>query len=180
MIGKDFMNKVANEKNDFLQSFIDLLDHNRITFCIIGGLAVNAYAEPVVSLDLDVVITSEKLDSLISKLKERYSVERFLNSINVTEKLSDLRIQIQTDPRYQQFLERASRKSVLGYEIPVASIEDVFQGKVWAATDETRRPSKRQKDLADIMRLIEAKEGLVALLPERLKKQLYSDQGRRD
>jgi hypothetical protein len=31
-----------------------------------------------------------------------------------------------------------------------------LQGKVWAAQDSTRRASKRQKDLADIARLVEA------------------------
>jgi hypothetical protein len=31
----------------------------------------------------------------------------------------------------------------------------VLQGKVWAALDSERRGSKRQKDLADIARLLE-------------------------
>jgi hypothetical protein len=39
--------------------------------------------------------------------------------------------------------------------LPVASLEDVLQGKVWAVLDPTRRASKRQKDLADIARLLE-------------------------
>jgi hypothetical protein len=45
--------------------------------------------------------------------------------------------------------------TVMDYEMKVASIEDVLQGKVWAYSDKTRRASKRQKDLADIFRLIE-------------------------
>jgi hypothetical protein len=45
--------------------------------------------------------------------------------------------------------------SVLGMELPVASVEDVLQGKVWAVMDSGRRGSKRQKDLADIARLLE-------------------------
>jgi hypothetical protein len=32
----------------------------------------------------------------------------------------------------------------------VAALEDVLQDKVWAYLDESRRKSKRQKDLADI------------------------------
>ena len=39
--------------------------------------------------------------------------------------------------------------------LPVAKIEDVLHGKVWAVQDPTRRASKRQKDLADIARLLE-------------------------
>lgn len=196
MTRKEFLNKIANGKDDFLQSFLDIVGKGKVKFCAIGGLAVNAYAEPVVSLDLDVIIVNEKIEELLPKLKKHFKVENFVNRINVSEKGSDLRIQIQTDERYQEFLVRAKVKDVLGYKIPVAAIEDVFQGKVWAAMDETRRPSeparsnrwakpaeakrvsnlakagKRQKDLADILRLIEAKAGLKNLLPGELIKQL--------
>jgi len=82
---------------------------------------------------------------------------------------SDLRIQIQTDPRYQAFLAKAGIKDVLGYQMPVARIEDVLRGKIWAALDETRRPSKRQKDLADILRLLEKRKSLRALIPAELR-----------
>jgi hypothetical protein len=60
-----------------------------------------------------------------------------------------------TDPRYQAFITRAASRSVLGVTLPVAALEDVFQGKLWAVQDADRRASKRQKDLADIARLIE-------------------------
>ncbi len=172
MTKKEFLNKVSHSKDDFLQSFIDILRDNKINFCAIGGLAVNAYAEPVVSLDLDVIIVADKLELLIPKLKKHFKVEAFASSINLSEKTSDLRIQIQTDKRYQPFIENAKPKEVLGYKIPVVAIEDVFQGKVWAAMDKERRPSKRQKDLADILRLIETKGDLTKLLPEELKKHL--------
>ena len=61
---------------------------------------------------------------------------------------------------------------MLGYKLPVAAIEDVLQGKIWAAEDKARRPSKRQKDLADILRLIETKKGLFSLVPSSLRKKL--------
>lgn len=57
----------------------------------------------------------------------------------------------------------------MGYEIKVASIEDVIQGKVWAYLDTQRRESKRQKDLADIFRLVEAYPDLKGLLPLIIK-----------
>lgn len=172
MTEKDFLNKLANGKGDFLQLFIDLLKVEKIFFCVIEGLAVNAYVDPVVSLDLGVVIVADKIDNFVAVLKKKFKIEHFANSINVGSKSSDLRIQIQTDERYQDFLKRARVKDVLGYKIPVATIEDVFQGKAWAASDETRRPSKRQKDLADILRLMEAKPALKKLLTEKLKRQL--------
>ena len=172
MTDKEFFKKIANGKEDFLQEFVDILKKGKFFFCVIGGLGVNAYAEPVVSLDLDVVIVSAKFNDLLPRLKKKFKLEEFANSINVAVKGSALRIQIQTDPRYQDFIKRAKVKNVLGYKLSVAAIEDIFQGKVWAAMDETRRPSKRQKDLADILRLIEVKPELEKLLPEKLKDQL--------
>lgn len=171
MTKKEFLIKVAKEKKDLLQDFVNILKKKKISFCTIGGLAVNAYAEPVVSLDLDVVIVVEELRELLASLK-KYKVRKFSNSINVSSPYSDLRIQIQTDPRYQDFIKRAKLKDVLGYKLPVARIEDVLQGKIWAAQDETRRASKRQKDLADILRLVESKKSLVSLIPSSLKRRL--------
>jgi len=166
MTGKKFFNTVANAKEDFLQLFLDILHRTKTTYCIVGGLAVNAYVEPVVSLDLDVVIKTKNIDSVSKEVVQKgLKVERFEHSVNLTSSRSDLRIQIQTDPRYQEFLSRASSKIVLGYEMRVASIEDVLQGKIWAYSDEKRRMSKRQKDLADIIRLLETNPSLEQIIP---------------
>ena len=170
---REFTNKVTNSQEDFLQDFLDLLEERDAPFCVIGGLAVNAYAEPVVSLDLDLVVTSDQMDELVEVLGQRFTIHRFPHSINVSSPSSDLRIQLQTDPKYQDFVARASRQMVLGYEVSVAALEDVLQGKVWAYSDPTRRPSKRQKDLADIMRLVETHPHLIALLPEPLREQIH-------
>jgi hypothetical protein len=62
-------------------------------------------------------------------------------------------------------LPHASAREVLGIMLPVARLEDVLQGKIWAALDPTRRRSKRQKDLADIARLLEAHPGLQDRVP---------------
>ncbi|MCH8954925.1 hypothetical protein IIA28_06365 [candidate division KSB1 bacterium] len=50
MTEREFVKKVANGQEDIIQILIDLLDKNEIGYCVIGGLAVNAYVEPVVSL----------------------------------------------------------------------------------------------------------------------------------
>jgi hypothetical protein len=57
----------------------------------------------------------------------------------------------------------------------VAKLEDVLQGKVWAYMDKTRRRSKRQKDLADILRITEAFPGLLTNLPSALKEELNKE-----
>jgi hypothetical protein len=102
-------------------------------------------------------------------------VEQFEHSINISGQGSDLRIQVHTDPRYQAFIGRAELRDILGYKMEVAALGDVLQGKVWAYTDQTRRRSKRQKDLADILRIIEAFPEFETRLPQSLKEQLQEE-----
>jgi hypothetical protein len=52
--------------------------------------------------------------------------------------------------------------------IPVAHIEDLSKGKIWAATAPDRRRSKRQKDLADIARIFEVAPELRSRVPAEL------------
>jgi hypothetical protein len=168
MEARAFWKIIVADRSDFLTRVIELLKEHSISFCILGGQAVNAYAEPVVSLDLDVVIGVDQITAAEALLKPEFHVERFLHSLNVSALGSDLRVQIQTDPRYAPFIERSAVRNLLGLQLPVASVEDVLQGKIWAALDAGRPPSKRQKDLADIARLIENFSGLRTLVPPEL------------
>ena len=169
-MAKTFLNAVAHGEKDIIQILLDVLAETGAGYCVIGGLAVNAYVEPVVSLDLDVVVVSEGAEAVCAAAQARgMKVERFEHSINLSMSGSDLRVQLQTDPRYQAFLRRAVEREVLGYRMSVAALEDVLEGKVWAYSDEERRPSKRQKDLADIMRLVETHPHLKDQLPPEVQ-----------
>jgi len=173
MTGKKFMNAVSKSQEDILQIFLDILKKTKAAYCAVGGLAVNAYVEPVVSLDLDVVISREDIDKVCKEASlKRFKVKKFEHSVNLTSSRSDLRIQVQTDSRYQEFLSRASSKEILGYKMKVACLEDVLKGKIWAYSDKQRRKSKRQKDLTDIMRMIEAYPSLESRTPASILKKL--------
>ena len=173
MTGKTFLNSVANGETDIVQVLLSILQQTGSTYCVIGGLGVNAYAEPVVSLDLDLVVVSDHIADIRSVAEAKgMKVEEFEHSVNLSMSGSDLRIQLQTDSRYQDFLSRREQRDVLGYSLSVASLQDVLRGKVWAYSDEARRKSKRQKDLSDIMRLVEAHPELRTQLPPEIIAQL--------
>lgn len=159
---------MTQDRTDFLDEFLALLTDNGIRYCVIGGQGVNAYAEPLVSLDLDVAVATEDLDRVETLLSGRFRMERFPHSVNVSAAGSQLRVQIQTDPRYAAFVPRATPREVLGVTLQVAAVEDVLQGKIWAFLDEKRRGTKRQKDLADIGRLIEAYPHLRVRVPREV------------
>ena len=85
MTKKEFFNSIVNGSIDAIQLFLDQLDETESDYCIIGGLAVNAYAEPVVSLDMDIVIIVNKLDELCDRvLSSGMSIKKFPNSINLS------------------------------------------------------------------------------------------------
>ena len=173
MTGKEFLNSLAKGKTDIVQQLLGILTETGSDYCLIGGLAVNAYVEPVVSLDIDIVVAVGNIVAVANAARtDKMKVEEFPHSVNLTGSESDLRIQVQTDPRYQSFLASASVKEILGYKMRVASLDNVLQGKVWAFTDETRRRSKRQKDLADISRIIETFPELTTKLPQKVQDQL--------
>ena len=172
MQAQAFWRTVVADQSDFLSRVIDLLTKQGIGYCVIGGQGVNAYAEPLVSLDLDVIIAVDQLPRAEQLLGQEFRLERFPYSINLSAACSDLRVQIQTDPRYESFLRRAAVREVLGLRLPVASLEDIMQGKIWAALDPGRRPSKRQKDLADISRLLEAYPHLREKVPAEILSRL--------
>jgi hypothetical protein len=142
-------------------------------YCLIGGLAVNCYVEPVYTLDADMVVIAANLHALASHLREQgFTTEEHPHSMNVLAPKSELRIQFTTDERYQAFLARAIEAEVLGVRVKVARLEDVVWGKLWAYSDPQRRFSKRKKDELDLIRLAEAHPQLKSVYPRELVEQI--------
>jgi hypothetical protein len=163
------------DQSNLLENLISLLNEHGIRFCVIGGQAVNAYVEPLVSLDLDLVVAVDQLKQVEALLEPHFDLKRFPHSLNIATSGSDLRVQIQTDERYSSFVERAVMQTVLGMALSVARVEDVLQGKIWAALDPERRGSKRQKDLADISRLLEKYPELRLKVPQEIRARLVDE-----
>lgn len=93
------------------------------------------------------------------QLTEQFVVKEFPHSLNVELADSDLRVQIQNDPRYADFVERAE-------------LRDVWRGKIWAAQDPQQRGSKRQKDFADIACSVESYPDLREWVPAKILRQV--------
>ena len=161
--------------NGGASDFVDLvtvLNRNK-PWCLIGGLAVNCYVEPVYTVDVDLVVVAANLEQIGRELEAAgFRLKRFEHSMNAQRRSSELNVQFTTDARYQDFLANASEHEVLGIRIPVASLEDIIRGKVWAWQDEQRRSTKRKKDELDLMRIAEAHSELRGLIPTEIVKQL--------
>src|SRR5579862_4571546 len=98
-------------------------------YCLIGGLAVNCYVEPVYTLDADIVLIASRLSKLSVNLQEQgFKIEEHAHSLNATMPQSELRVQFTTDERYQPFLTRSVEAEVLGIRVRIACLEDVTRG----------------------------------------------------
>ncbi len=164
--------RAVADKTGLIERVFALLDENQVRYCVVGGVAVNAYAEPVFTADLHIAVAVEDLPRLRALLESQFRVREFAHSLNVSEPGSKLQVQFQKDAPYPEFVGRAERREVLDLVLPVATAEDLLRGKVLAAQDTARRRSKRLKDLADIARLLEAFPDLQDAVPDTLRRQL--------
>jgi hypothetical protein len=142
-------------------------------WCLIGGLAVNCYVEPVYTIDADIVVAARELGAVAEELgKAGFRIEQFAHSLNARKAAGKLNVQFTQDPRYQAFTAEAKPREVLGQSVPVADLKDIVQGKVWAWSDHKRRLSKRKKDELDLIRIGEAFPELRRDIPGEIVSQL--------
>ena len=156
-----------------VSALVQSLEEREISWCMIGGLAVNHWAEePMATADVDLVIVTKQLDAAVEAFQSLgFSREEFAHSVNLKGH-SKVSIQITTAEFYQEFPSRSVPADVHGMLMRVASVEDTLAQKIAAFTDSSRRPSKRQKDLADISRLLESHPHLQQLIPAEVLSRL--------
>ena len=152
---------------------VETLEHLEIPWCMIGGLAVNHWAEEAMATAVvDIVIATERVDEAVAApVAAGFVAQRHAWSINLAGR-SNLSVQIRTENFYQTFPSRSVPADVNGILMRVAACEDTLAGKVLAYSDKDRRPSKRQKDLADIARLLEPHPQLRERVPAEVLERL--------
>jgi hypothetical protein len=161
--------QTAGGTNDVML-LVDCLERSDISWCVIGGVAVNHWAEePMVTQDVDLVVATESVEIVVKLLEEAgFKSERFSWSINFKGH-SKLSIQLSTEDFYKDFPSRSVPADIHGILMRVASLEDTLNGKIKAWKDPERRQSKRLKDLGDITRIIESHPQLWNKLDVELK-----------
>ena len=172
MTASEIFESVTGSGSSDFASLVRILNEHR-PWCLIGGLAVNCYVEPVYTLDADIVVVSDALEAIKGQLSAAgFSLQEFPHSVNATMPGSELRIQFSLDPRYQEFVTDTEAREVLGEQVPVASLINVVRGKLWAWNDDARRPTKRKKDELDLMRILEAYPELRGMMPKEISRQV--------
>jgi hypothetical protein len=172
MTATEMYESVTNGGASDFAEVVVVLNHYK-PWCLIGGLAVNCYVEPVYTVDVDLVVVTANLERIGRELESAgFRVKQFEHPMNAQRSGSKLNVQFTTDPRYQEFLDSPTEREVLGMRVPVANLKDIVRGKVWAWQDEQRRSTKRKKDELDLMRIAEAHPELRRVIPAEIVKQL--------
>ncbi len=178
---------IVNGTKDFI--FVaETLRRHGAGWCVIGGLAVNAYATPVYTADLDLVVIANDLEPVLADLRAAdFRVKEFPFSTNAQRRAGQtetsanmLMVQFTKPDRYQSFVERAVLRTIFGIDVPVAALEDLVQGKLWAWNDPTRRAGKHLKDGTDLARLGEAFPEVIPMLPAELRAEIEKRQSAGD
>jgi hypothetical protein len=170
MTPKQFYDWQTAGGTDDVMRLVDCLERADISWCAIGGIAVNHWAaEPMVTQDVDLVVATEFIERAVKLLEDvGFTSERFSWSINFRGH-SKISIQLSTEDFYREFPSRSVPADIHGILMRVASLEDTLQGKIKAWKDTERRQSKKLKDLGDIARLVESHPRLWKLLGADLK-----------
>jgi len=172
MTAAEVFDSVTNGGASDFDALVRILNKNK-PWCLIGGLAVNCYVEPVYTIDADIVIVADRLRQICDEMERAgFEIQKFEHSINAKRGASQLRVQFTTDARYQEFLTNTEEREVLGQQVPVATLENIVLGKVWAWKDQSRRASKRKKDELDLLRIAEAYPKLREKIPAEIVEQL--------
>ena len=170
MTAKQFYDWQTSGGTDDVMRLVDCLERADVQWCAIGGVAVNHWAEePMVTQDVDFVVTAEDVERTVQELiNAGFKATKHEWSVNFKGR-SKVTIQLSTEEVYLSFPERSVPADVHGILLRVASLEDTLTGKILAWSDSGRRQSKRIKDFADIARLVESHPFLWEILPEKIQ-----------
>lgn len=171
MTPKKFFDWQTAGGTDDVMRLVDCLERSDISWCAIGGIAVNHWAtEPMVTQDVDIVVAAPEIERAVRLLEEAgFRSERFEWSVNFRGQ-SRVSIQLSTEDFYQEFPTRSVAADIHGILMRVAALEDTLKGKIKAWSEPERRQSKKIKDLGDIARLVENHPHLWNLLPAELQR----------
>ena len=154
-------------KEPALIALASVLNGHGVAWTIIGGIAAQVHLEePRTTLDIDVAILTAS-DLPIADLQAagfRHGSSH-AHSDNWTGP-GDVPVQFSADPAWRAAISRASQVVLGDATLPVLAPADLLRAKLVAARDPGRRRSKRLRDVADALALVEQMPILVEELSE--------------
>lgn len=148
-------------KEPALVALAQTLDAHAVRWAIIGGVAAQVrLAEPRTTLDIDVAV-ARRAELPIAALQAAgfRHTGAFAHSDNWIGP-GDVPVQFADDAALAGAIDRATRVALRACSLPIIAAEDLLRTKIAAARDPGRRRSKRLRDQADAVALVEQEPGL--------------------
>ena len=146
-----FFQKGNNDRVDFFNLWIDFVERHGIDYCLVGGLAVNAYCEFRGTVDMDMVVAD--LERVLEKIKPPMYAKPWRFFVKVRCDKSDLTVQLQKHTWFKEYLKRAVTRKVLGRKVRVACLKDLIASKEMAVASPKRNKAKQFVDQRDLVLL---------------------------
>jgi Nucleotidyl transferase AbiEii toxin, Type IV TA system len=147
---------------DVLRDVTQRLDVNGIAFMLTGSLAMNYYAQPRMTRDIDLVVALN--ENLTETFVRKFETDFYLDQRTVAEAISRRSmfnlihnrsiikvdcVVLKTDPYRQEEFARRRRVSFGDFETWIVSREDLILSKLYWAKD-----SKSEMQLRDVRNLL--------------------------
>jgi hypothetical protein len=147
---------VVTSKDGAFRELFRILEASGLEYALIGGVAVQLWRrEPRATLDIDVAVKSyESVPRAALEAAGFRMLARHSHSENWTGP-GDTPVPFSDDPAFTFLIESAARKTFEGGQVRIASPSALVKEKLRAASDASRRGSKRFQDLADAKALAE-------------------------
>lgn len=153
-----------DDKEKILECLVLLLEHEHVPYALIGGVAVQLYTEdPRTTADIDVAVPDRRDIPRAALLAagfdedgvHQWSVNWRGPAPSGTPRRLRVAVQFSAGTSMARAATRAEDVSVGKFFLKLASLPDLMFLKLEAASEPTRRASKRSQDLTDVMKLIE-------------------------
>jgi hypothetical protein len=163
----------GDTKERALQLLIKVLSTRKTPYAIIGGVAVQLYSrEPRTTRDIDIALAScadiprAALTEAGFKRERRFEHSENWRAPGKQARRLRTAIRFSVDKLTPGTVERAETLRVRSLRLRVAALPDLVRLKLAAAEEPAPRPSQRQSDVADVIRLLEEHPELQRQVPD--------------
>ena len=171
-----FWKAVVADKSNFLERVIALLESSGFPYCVIGGVAVNAYAEVAITKYFDVSVRSNDFAAVVEKLHAQFEISTDETETTIFRTAgSGLEVRVfVAKPGWGARPKSCQRMDVCGLQLPVASSDAT--ARFWAerASDIRLRKSHRAIEIYHLARLVEASPELLPLIPDTVRESMVA------
>jgi hypothetical protein len=157
------MKRESLSELDVLMDVVNKLNSLNIDYMLTGSLAMNYYAEPRMTRDLDIIIEifPKDINRIIDKFQKEYYISENsireaieqVSSFNIIHNLSIIKVDflIRKKEKYRKIeFDRKQTIKILGNEINIVSKEDLIISKLYWAKDS--RSEQQKNDIINLLK----------------------------